>query len=538
MSNHNLLILLNCDIGCFHSSFLVLTFFIRTLFLARYNCINFNFSQSPHSLTVLPNGGILMYISNHLVAHQRAKENIHNMANNNCNITLINVGPNRIQVIKVLREILGIGLKEATDIANNVPYTFPQEYSLAFTDTLIDRLTGVGAILDLGTDEPAYDPFTYNVPTNNAVATTSSDTNYSSGYSMNEKTYTNKTYIDKTYIDKTYTDKTKTTSEELVDYFRDVFELERQIYTYDRIRQKYDREVTNINRGPEVHLDMEGEIPVVVKYRMGQGQSERIAKPEWLETEEYRNISSIQPRSHSGINRIALTFWTALGIFVIALILIFAIGRAGFFGLFWLAIPLFLVGTFFIGGYSFIDDRFPVDNREFAEKERRIRDYFQKCMDNEVFIIAENEQQLKRRLENECVELVVNPRENAILLLDKVYLRNIIFPKYRNFAAIAQIYEYLLSGRCTQLEGPNGAYNLYESELRQNVIISELNEINNQLSRLTHSMHTMCGAIRTTNSLLSNINSTWGRIGSNRALTDYNAQCATNNTHIANKYNI
>ena len=49
--------------------------------------------------------------------------------------------------------------------------------------------------------------------------------------------------------------------------------------------------------------------------------------------------------------------------------------------------------------------------------------------------------------------------ESLELALQKHYEQNVIFPKYRNLVAITTINEYLMSGRCYELEGPNGAYN-------------------------------------------------------------------------------
>ena len=69
------------------------------------------------------------------------------------------------------------------------------------------------------------------------------------------------------------------------------------------------------------------------------------------------------------------------------------------------------------------------------------------------------------------------PTKEAMQTLQKLYDFNIIYPKYRNMVAVCTICEYLESGRCTELEGPNGAYNLYESELRQNLIIGQLENV-------------------------------------------------------------
>ena len=46
---------------------------------------------------------------------------------------------------------------------------------------------------------------------------------------------------------------------------------------------------------------------------------------------------------------------------------------------------------------------------------------------------------------------------------------------------MCSIYEYFGSGRVDTLEGPNGAYNLYESELRQNLIVNSLDKISSNL---------------------------------------------------------
>lgn len=41
-----------------------------------------------------------------------------------------------------------------------------------------------------------------------------------------------------------------------------------------------------------------------------------------------------------------------------------------------------------------------------------------------------------------------------------------VFPKYLDILAVSKIYEYLVTGRVTSLTGANGAYTLYESEMR------------------------------------------------------------------------
>lgn len=75
--------------------------------------------------------------------------------------------------------------------------------------------------------------------------------------------------------------------------------------------------------------------------------------------------------------------------------------------------------------------------------------------------------------------------------LQELYDQNIIYPKYRNMVAITAINEYLMSGRCFELEGPNGSYNLYEMELRQSIIIDKLSSIIDNLEQIRSNQYSL-----------------------------------------------
>ena len=66
---------------------------------------------------------------------------------------------------------------------------------------------------------------------------------------------------------------------------------------------------------------------------------------------------------------------------------------------------------------------------------------------------------------------------------------NFVYKTYQSIIPICQFIQYLESGRCDALEGPNGCYNLYESELRQNIIINKLENIENILNRIEANQH-------------------------------------------------
>lgn len=109
---------------------------------------------------------------------------------------------------------------------------------------------------------------------------------------------------------------------------------------------------------------------------------------------------------------------------------------------------------------------------------------------------------------------------------NELYSMNVIFPKYLDYPAITTMYEYLQCGRCFTLSGPNGAYNLYESELTSHTIIGKLDQILDSLEQikrnqystyqllqsieenttmLNNSMDDMLGSMKEANGRLSNI---------------------------------
>lgn len=92
--------------------------------------------------------------------------------------------------------------------------------------------------------------------------------------------------------------------------------------------------------------------------------------------------------------------------------------------------------------------------------------------------------------------------ENALV---EMYNKDIVYPKYRNIVAIAAINEYLMSGRCDSLEGPNGAYNLYEMELRQDIVIGQLSVIIHNLEQIRDNQYTLYTELLRANATVDDI---------------------------------
>ena len=64
-------------------------------------------------------------------------------------VVLANAGANKIQVIKAIREITGLGLKEAKDLVEAAPKTVKEQVSKADAEDMKKKLTEAGATVEL-----------------------------------------------------------------------------------------------------------------------------------------------------------------------------------------------------------------------------------------------------------------------------------------------------------------------------------------------------------------------------------------------------
>jgi large subunit ribosomal protein L7/L12 len=64
-------------------------------------------------------------------------------------VILANAGANKIQVIKAIREITGLGLKEAKDLVEAAPKTVKEAVSKADAEEMKKKLTEAGATVEL-----------------------------------------------------------------------------------------------------------------------------------------------------------------------------------------------------------------------------------------------------------------------------------------------------------------------------------------------------------------------------------------------------
>lgn len=123
--------------------------------------------------------------------------------------------------------------------------------------------------------------------------------------------------------------------------------------------------------------------------------------------------------------------------------------------------------------------------------------------------------------------------------LAEYYNKNIIYRKYWNYVAVASFLEYFDSGRCTVLEGHEGAYNLFENEIRQNMIIEKLDEVIQRLDEIKNNQYILYSEIQKQNQTVNRITSTvkscantLTSLEKSNQIIEYNSQITASNTEL------
>ena len=140
-----------------------------------------------------------------------------------------------------------------------------------------------------------------------------------------------------------------------------------------------------------------------------------------------------------------------------------------------------------------------------CEKNKQI---LEKILENQVdyyYDILNKTKNINRT--NQICEMLlkeINDTKNELIKINTYYNQlislNVIYPKYNNFIAITTFYEYFLSGRCDSLSGSTGAYNLYENELRANIIINKFDIIIEKLDDIKNNQYQMYCILKEINS--------------------------------------
>ena len=83
--------------------------------------------------------------------------------------------------------------------------------------------------------------------------------------------------------------------------------------------------------------------------------------------------------------------------------------------------------------------------------------------------------------------------------LQQYYDLDILYPKYRGLVPVSMFVQYFASRRVSKLEGHTGAYNLYEQERLQHVIISKLDIVISRLDEIQSTQYELAQALQQSN---------------------------------------
>lgn len=124
-----------------------------------------------------------------------------------------------------------------------------------------------------------------------------------------------------------------------------------------------------------------------------------------------------------------------------------------------------------------------------------------------------------------------------------IYSLGIIDKDYQNIVAISSFYQYFRTGRVDSLTGTFGAYNKYEEERRQDVIITELKKIVSSLEQIKENQRALYDAIKegqnVGNRIIQEVHKMQEQnniLIDNSYVTKYNAQNIANNTEFLKWY--
>ena len=153
-----------------------------------------------------------------------------------------------------------------------------------------------------------------------------------------------------------------------------------------------------------------------------------------------------------------------------------------------------------IGNYLAASER---DNQAYKDKVDKYR------KQNSAYETAhrnnQNRTEYIKRLENQkrVTEVYRQKVDDSLATskrnLEKMYSYNIVFPKYRNYVMVSSIYEYVCAGRCTTLEGHEGAYNILELEVRLDRIITQLDKVIMNLEAIRANQYTLYSCLKESN---------------------------------------
>lgn len=306
-------------------------------------------------------------------------------------------------------------------------------------------------------------------------------------------------------------------AEELTRYLKMASDLESSIYRQEQVINSAESEI----QPPEIIMKhVEKPIDMSLELELPDPKAEKY-KTEAEKDENYKHKSSASDKAAGIIGMIGAIVFMLLG--VISLSITFLTGFS-IVCIVW-ALILGIVGAYYFSksqaaGKEEESDRaakkaeYEKDLAEYEKELAKAKKIYPKQLARYEKKVekakkeyglqkeqAEKTYTLEKQQLNDLSDQLVETKH----LLARLYSNNWIFEKYRNMVAMATMYEYFASGRCTELKGPNGAYNLFEQELRQNLILNKLDLISSQLEDIKQNQYILYTELKRTNNLVESV---------------------------------
>ncbi len=139
------------------------------------------------------------------------------------------------------------------------------------------------------------------------------------------------------------------------------------------------------------------------------------------------------------------------------------------------------------------------------------------------------------RAEKRQVKANIEKLETTLSELYSMRINGVLclHPNYQGLIPVSIIYGYFDTGRCTQFQGHEGAYNLYEDEKVKGLIINKLDGIAQQLNKINGTMSYVASAIDSCNNRLSTLEDAGRRM--EKSLGSLNNNVNSLNSNVSNR---
>ena len=269
-------------------------------------------------------------------------------------------------------------------------------------------------------------------------------------------------------------------NESLRDYLMNVLRLEYTYMKYDDVLDDLERLMVEVDEKRQalfdVDLSVDTDVPV-------------------------RRRSSLYDKHFSFLDKLSNSVICAVASFVVTVVILYCLSALSnvYFSDF---LPLLVIVPFFIFNYCFIQytNLNKVYKREYLQEEKEFEQKYEADLANYREELKKGENLYQNRLNarmminNRMLALselldrkrkkLMNEQDNISADLDRVYAEGIVHESYQNVDDVSYLFHYIDTGRCFELTGPHGAYNLLATERYRENVESGLRDISSELRHL------------------------------------------------------